>query len=116
MLTLGQYMRQVRDEKDLSLREFAKRIDCSPAFISDIELGKRNPSEEVFNKIAKTLGVTVVELKQYDTRPNAEGLRKLSVDPKFAFAFRTIIDSNIDSKDLLDFVKKQANKNKKSSK
>jgi hypothetical protein len=41
MEALGQYMRRRRDELDLSLREFAKRLDCSAAFISDIELGRR---------------------------------------------------------------------------
>lgn len=113
MKTLGQYIRDARDEKDISLREFAKKIDCSPAFLSDIELGKRNPSEDVFTKIAKALSVSASELKKYDTRPPTEGIRKLSIsDPGIAFAFRTLIDKNVTSGQLLDFAKKLNNQKK----
>ena len=118
MITFGQYIRQNRDEHDISLRDFAKKIECSPAFVSDIELGKRNPSEEVFAKIAKAFGVSVNQLKQYDTRPPIEDLRKKlssvsDSDPGLAFAFRTIIDKNINSKDLLKFAESHSKKTKR---
>lgn len=117
MTTLGEYIRNSRDEKDISLREFAKKIGCSAAFLSDIELGKRNPSEDVFNKIAQCLGVTVTELKKYDTRPPTENMRKASVsDPKMAFAFRTLIDKNISPEDLLKFAENHSKKSKKEKK
>jgi len=48
---IGPYIRKRRDELDLSLRELAKKLDCSPAFISDIELGRRHPSEKVLAEI-----------------------------------------------------------------
>jgi transcriptional regulator with XRE-family HTH domain len=35
---IGPSIRRRRNELDLSLRELAKKLDCSPAFISDIEL------------------------------------------------------------------------------
>jgi len=54
---LGPYMRRRRDELDLSLREFARRLDCSAAFISDIELVRRHPSEKVLAEIARVLKV-----------------------------------------------------------
>ena len=116
MITLGQYIRDSRDKKDVSLRELARKIDCSPAFLSDIELGKRNPSEEIFSKIAKALSVSITELKQYDTRPPTENVRKKVIsDPAMAFAFRTIINKNISSKDLLKFAEDHQ-KNKKKEK
>jgi transcriptional regulator with XRE-family HTH domain len=52
---IGPFIRKRRDELDLSLRELAKKLDCSPAFISDIELGRRHPSEKVLVEIAKIL-------------------------------------------------------------
>lgn len=40
MKTLGQRIRELRETKDLSLREFAKQLgDLSAAFLSDVELG-----------------------------------------------------------------------------
>ncbi len=117
MITLGQYIRDARDKKDISLRELARKIDCSPAFLSDIELGKRNPSEDIFSKIAKALNVSAAELKQYDTRPPTEDVRRKTIsDPAMAFAFRTIIDKNISSKDLLKFVENHQKKDKKKEK
>ena len=114
MITLGQYIRSARDEKDISLREFAKKIGCSAAFLSDIELGKRNPSEDVFNKIAQCLSVSIDELKKYDTRPPTENMRaKSASDPEMAFAFRVVLDKNISSDALLEFAKKHSSKTKK---
>ena len=46
-LTLGQKIHELRDKADLSLRELALKISVSAPFLSDIELGRRFPSEEV---------------------------------------------------------------------
>jgi transcriptional regulator with XRE-family HTH domain len=68
-------MRRRREELDLSLREFAKRLDCSAAFISDIELGRRHPSEKVLAEIARVLKVKLEELQAMDVRPPIDGFR-----------------------------------------
>ena len=49
---LGQFIRSKRDELDMSLRELACQLDITPPFLSDIELGKRYPSEPVMAKLA----------------------------------------------------------------
>lgn len=111
MKTLGQYIREERDRKDVSLREFAKKIDCSPAFLSDIELGRRNPSEDVFIKIAQSLNVSVADIKKYDTRPPTEDMRRHATsDPKMAFAFRTILENKISPDELIKFAENQRKK------
>jgi transcriptional regulator with XRE-family HTH domain len=117
MKTFGQFLREAREEKDVSLRELAKEIDCSPAFLSDIELGKRNPSEGVLAKIAKYLSTPIDEFKKYDMRIPAEEIRQSSItDPQLMYAFRTILDKNIKSEDLIKFAKgysqKKSNKKK----
>lgn len=113
MITLGQYIRTERDKKDFSLREFAKKINCSPAFLSDIELGRRHPSNEVFAKIAEQLGVSISKLKEYDTRPATEELRELSqLDPRYAFAFRTVIENNVSAEKLIELAKNESKKKK----
>ena len=54
MKPLGEYIRELRQQKDLSLRDFAKRLGGkSAAFISDIELGRRFPSDPVLEDIAR---------------------------------------------------------------
>ena len=39
MKTLGEHIRELREERDLSLRELATKIQVSAAFMSDVELG-----------------------------------------------------------------------------
>jgi transcriptional regulator with XRE-family HTH domain len=102
MEALGPYMRRRRDELDLSLREFAKRLDCSAAFISDIELGRRNPSDKVLADIARILDVKVEELQAMDVRAPIEDIKRLTQsDPRFALAFRTMIDKKVSAEELL---------------
>lgn len=102
METLGAFIRRVRDEQDISLREFAKRIGCTPPFVSDLEHGRRNPSEDVFAEIARVLGVSLDELRKRDMRAPIDDIKRVTQsDPKFAMAFRTVIDKNISADDLL---------------
>ena len=93
---IGPYIRKRRDELDLSLRELAKRLDCSPAFISDIELGRRHPSDKVLIEIAKILKVKAEDLRKMDVRAPIDEIKRITHDdPTFALAFRTVIDKNI---------------------
>ena len=92
-ISLGQRLRQLRDRADLSLRELAKRIGISSPFLSDIELGRRFPSEEILEKLAAALNVSLGELKKYDNRePIADLKRLMDSDPKLGFAFRTAVE------------------------
>ena len=91
--SLGQRLRELRDKADLSVRELAKRIGVSSPFLSDIELGRRFPSEEVLGKLAAALNVSLEELKQHDNRgPIADLKRLMDSDPKLGFAFRTAVE------------------------
>jgi transcriptional regulator with XRE-family HTH domain len=105
---IGPFIRRRRDELDLSLRELAKKLDCSPAFISDIELGRRHPSDKVLVEIAKILKVKVEELRNMDVRAPIDEIKRVTQnDPTFALAFRTVLDKNISADELLEFVRKK---------
>jgi len=92
----------------MSLREFAKKLDCSPAFISDIELGRRHPSDKVLSEMARVLKVKVEELRGMDVRAPIDEIKRITQDdPTFALAFRTVIDKKISADELLEFVKKK---------
>ena len=92
-ISLGQRLHELRDKADLSLRELAKKVGISSPFLSDIELGRRFPSEEILAKLAKALNVSLEDLKQYDNRePIADLKRLIDSDPKLGFAFRTAVE------------------------
>ena len=91
--TFGEYLRELRAKADLSLREVASKIGVSAAFLSDVELGRRFPSEDTLALLAKELKVTVDELRKYDFRDEAESIKKMMfADPATGLAFRTIAE------------------------
>src|SRR5215469_6600055 len=91
--SLGEFIRELRDKADLSLRELANKVDISPPFLSDIELGRRYPSDETLQKLSKSLKVSVEELKIHDHRDSVADLKRLiEANPSLGFAFRTAVD------------------------
>lgn len=91
--TFGERIRELRLERNLSLRQLADRIDKSAPFLSDIELGRRFPSEGVLRAIAKELQVKLTHLKEYDHRESITTLKELSMeDPEWRLALRTTTD------------------------
>jgi transcriptional regulator with XRE-family HTH domain len=105
METLGTFIRRTRDEKDISLREFARRVGVSAAFASDIELGRRFPSDDMLEKIAEVLDSELTTLRRLDTRAPVDDLKRMSeTDPTFGIAFRTLIERKVDPQELLAWV------------
>ena len=110
---IGPFIRKRRDELDLSLRELAKKLDCSPAFISDVELGRRHPSDKVLVEIARILEVKIEDLRGMDVRAPIEEIKRAALnDPTFALAFRTMLDKKISADELLEFVQRKENERK----
>jgi len=113
MKTLGEHIRELREELDLSVRELAKKLKISAPFLSDVELGRRHPSEEVLEKLASALGTTSSDLKKYDSRAPVQELKRMAAsNPAMGFALRKVVDEGISPEDLLDFLKRHA-RNKK---
>jgi transcriptional regulator with XRE-family HTH domain len=59
---LGAAVRAAREARGLSLREVARRTELSASFISQIELGKANPSVGTLYALVAVLGVSLNEL------------------------------------------------------
>ena len=105
---LGTRIRELRELKDLSLREFAKKLQTSAAHISDIELGRRFPSDDLLTRIASLLGETVSDLKEYDYRAPTQDLKRLSeANPAYGFAFRKVIETEMTPEEILEMLKKR---------
>jgi transcriptional regulator with XRE-family HTH domain len=99
-ITLGRRLHELRNRADLSLRELAEKVNISTPFLSDIELGRRFPSDEILAKLASALNEPVQDLKQYDTREVIADLKRLmNSSPNLALAFRMVV-ANVKSGDL----------------
>lgn len=56
---LGQRLRAGREAADISLRELARRVNLSPSFISQVELGRATPSVGTLYTIVTELGLSL---------------------------------------------------------
>ena len=61
--TLGAGLRQIRNEKNLTLMEVAESADMTLSVYHRIEMGQREVSDKEMKNIAKALGMTVEDLK-----------------------------------------------------
>jgi transcriptional regulator with XRE-family HTH domain len=59
---IGERIQQLRQDKDLSLNELAKRTGFAKSYLSQIENLKREPSISALSQIAHVLGVDVLFL------------------------------------------------------
>jgi len=92
--TLGDAIKQLRQESGMSVRGLARDIGTSASFISDIELGRRYPSGLVLNNIAKSLNVRLEQLQQFDTRAVVSLVKKMvENNPAWGNAFRAIAEA-----------------------
>ena len=58
---IGQLLKDLRDERGWSLREFGLIVGMNKTYLGDIELGKRNPTFNSLEKIVAGYGLTVRE-------------------------------------------------------
>jgi transcriptional regulator with XRE-family HTH domain len=121
MKTLGARIRELREERDLSLRELGAAFvspsrpkGLTAAFLSDIELGRRYPSDEVLAKMASILGVSKEELRRHDARLPVEELRRLAeTTPAYGVAFRQVIQSRVSPEKLMELAEETRKTRKK---
>ena len=70
--SLGKTIRRLRLEADYTLRKFAETVGISAAYQSDIEHGRRVPTDDLLRKIAELLGrripVTYEDLRNLSAR------------------------------------------------
>ena len=113
--TLGERIRELREKQDLSLREFATKLGgLSAAFLSDIELGRRHPSDKVLGDMAYVLKTTVDDLRQYDSRPPLEDLKRLaSTNPAYGLALRQIVNKGVSPEELMKLAEKERRGNRR---
>ena len=68
---LGDILRQLRLDRDLTQEGLAERAKVHRNYISDLERGRRNPSIATLERILKVLNVTWVQLGEALDSPAA---------------------------------------------
>jgi transcriptional regulator with XRE-family HTH domain len=108
----GTRLRQLREERNISLRDLAKKVGVSAPFLSDIELGRRFPAPDKLELIAREIGVPVDEFKALDFRSEAETIKKLMfADPEAGMVFRTLarqMQQGRSAKDIISKLREEA--------
>jgi transcriptional regulator with XRE-family HTH domain len=59
---LGDHLRELRQDRDQTLVETARRAGISPQYLSEIERGLKEPSSEMIAAVAGALGSGLVDL------------------------------------------------------
>lgn len=79
-MDLGQKIRQLREEKELSLNGLAEKAGISKAYLSQLENSvSKQPSAEILLKIASALGITIADLLDQPVRVYAEDFKNEDV-------------------------------------
>lgn len=68
MTSFGEKLRELREARRMTLRALATAADLSAPFLSDVEHGRRVPSPEKIDVLARELGVASSVLHELDPR------------------------------------------------
>lgn len=100
--TLGQRIRRLREVKKLGLREAAKKVDISPAYLSRIETNeeKTPPGEELLQKLAVLLDDNIDELMSLAGRVPTDVKEFITKDPGLPQFLRTVRERGYTAEDL----------------
>jgi transcriptional regulator with XRE-family HTH domain len=114
--TLGTVIRDARVKSDRSLREFAKLMEITPSYQSDIENDRRVPAEEVLKKTAELLGLDFEELMALAGRIGEDAERYMRRQPAAGALFRKLSETNAPDallRKMIEEAEKQKKKKKK---
>jgi len=104
-LMFGHTLRMLRTTAGISLRTLAKTIDVSPAYLSQIELGKLPPpTHNRMAKIAETIGIPVSLLIEMSHRPNPDVIMLLRGHQELNKLIKLINDIGLETKDILEII------------
>ena len=103
-MTFGEYLKQKRLDKEITLRGFAKLVDISPVYLCDLEKGRQAaPSMEVMQKMVSKLALNKEESERFYDLAALEQTAKNPI-PKDLNAFlkdnRVIVSALRTAKDL----------------
>ena len=87
---IGSYLRDLRNQKHLTLREVEGQSGASGSYLSQVEQGKRQPSADLLRKIAPAYGASIRELLEMAGYLNEPEVR-MSDQDRVEWAFKCVV-------------------------
>ena len=87
-MDLGQKLQFYRRIRRMSLRDVAEKADCSPSFLSQIELDRVSPTIKRLGKICRALGVTPADFLREESLIDQQLRQCIWVRSRFAWLYR----------------------------
>ncbi len=97
---LGDVIRGARVAAGMSLRDFAKALDKTPSYLSDIENNRRVPAEPVLRDIVRVLPLDYDDLMARAGRFGEQATRYMMRTPGAGVLMRKLSDANASSEFL----------------
>ena len=116
--TLGDRIRIGRARKRQTLRDLAEAIHRSPSFLSDVENGRRAPSDEVLAELAQQLELDLDDLLAAAGRVSPDVSAYLRSTPEAGRLFRALSRNAVDKEGvrrLIDEVAARSSEEKHAS-
>ncbi len=100
--SIGEYIRQQRQQAKISLRQLAAQAGVSNPYLSQVERGLRKPSAEILNQIAKGLHISAQALYvqaglMEDREPDSDVLAAIRADVTITERQRQVLIDIYDS-------------------
>jgi len=97
---IGEKIKRLRNEKDLSISELAEKAGVAKSYLSSIERNiQSNPSIQFMEKIGHVLGVSVNELLRDDPLNITEDL-----DDEWLKIVQEAMDSGVSKQDFKEYL------------
>lgn len=98
--TLGEWLRDARVNKDISLRSVAKSLNITPSYLSDIENDRRVPAEDVLQKLTNALDLSFEDAMARAGRFGEQTERYIRREPEAVKLMRRASAANLSADDL----------------
>lgn len=114
--TLGSELARLRTKASYTVRGFAKILEISPSYLSDIERDRRRPKKDLLRRMVTALehvGANFEELDGLNPRVELDLLRWADETPEVRQMLRTVKDSSRDPREILRELERIARKDKR---
>jgi len=91
-MSFGSYLKQKREDSQLTMKEVAERLGFSSSYISQIENGTRVPSPKQLPVLANAYGVAEADLKKRWTEAK---ILKVSLDTNYKFNMKDVGEKRV---------------------
>lgn len=90
-MKIGEKVKKERLKRKISLREFARKLEISAAYLVDIEKGRRLPNYELLQKIADLLDIPLTALNRHNLEMPKHVRTWIEKHPLFSKLFRFVL-------------------------